>query len=66
MHVGGSSYAEIAITLGKGLKRKDISNRWIGHQKHLAKLRLSLYVLRPNVLTLEMSSSEIAARCITM
>jgi hypothetical protein len=25
MHVGGSSYAEIAMTLGKGLKRKDIS-----------------------------------------
>ena len=66
MHVGGSSYAEIALALSIGLKRKDISSRWNGHQKHKTKLRLSLYVLRPNVLTLEMSSSEIIARCVTM
>ena len=28
MIVGGSAYAEIALAMGKGLERNDISNRW--------------------------------------
>jgi hypothetical protein len=66
MNVGGSSYADIPSALGKGLKSKYISNRWNRHHKHSTKLKLSLYVLRLHVLTFEMSSSEITARCITM
>ena len=34
MNVGGSSYAEIASALGKGLRREDINNRWNSHLNH--------------------------------
>ncbi len=31
---GGSSYAQIATALGKGLKWSDFGNRWNCHLKH--------------------------------
>ena len=34
MIVGVSSYAKIASAMGKGLRGKDINNRWNRHLKH--------------------------------
>jgi hypothetical protein len=33
MTVGGSSYAEIALTMDKSLRGKDINNRLLNHLK---------------------------------
>ena len=41
MIAGSSAYAKIAMAIGKGLKKKDIINRWKRYLKHRLKMILA-------------------------